>query len=281
MPRSRVSHLLALASLATAVALTLAASPTLADGLPTPEPGATGAPDTATLKAIAGRYGLTCTDATSPGVPPEASCVWNSSSLNLVATFYTSPALVMQATASGTAPLPTRADDFLVDMTSPFCPPSGPDGVRGFMTSSVGPTPPSGWQYTDAACDLRFTSFSNAAGGGGQAGKSMTAWSRPANAHASAGESPSSATGGDPGLPAAILPVGAGIAAIALLIGGVYHFGRPSRTRRSAPPTSGPIVRAVPGAVRSEIREPSPPAIVIRARVGEATRVSIREGASR
>lgn len=279
MSRSRVSHLLALGSLATALALSLAAGLASADGIPTPEPGATGAPDTATLKAIAGRYGLTCTDTTSPGVPPEASCVWNSSSLNLVATFYTSPALVMQATASGTAPLPTQADDFLVDMTSPFCPPSGPDGVRRFMTSSVGPMPPSGWQYTDAACDLRFTSFSNAAGGGGQAGRSMTAWSRPANAHASAGESPSSATGGDPGLPAAIL--GGGIAAIALLLGGVYRFGRPSRMQHSAPPTARPIVRAVPGAVRSEIREPSPPAIVIRARVGDATRISIGEEASR
>ncbi len=156
--RLRALRFLACAALLAGCALAVAAPGALADGIPTPVPGAASGPSGDDLRSIATANGLTCQDAAGAGAP-EASC--NSATTpggeQYTATFFTNPALVLVASSSGTPPLTDKARSFLVDMAAPFCA-GGATAVAAFYDASLpkGFTP-TGYQFEDAACRLSLT----------------------------------------------------------------------------------------------------------------------------
>src|SRR5207253_11466880 len=100
---------LALVALLLAWSAAATASPVAADGIPSPVPGASVGPSGDALRAIATSLGLTCQDDPAGGAS-EAFCNdGGSQSYAQSATFTTRPALVLVASATGTAPLSDRA----------------------------------------------------------------------------------------------------------------------------------------------------------------------------
>ncbi len=109
----------------------------VADGLPPPLAGVTDGPGGDTLRQVAEGYGLACqADAGIGG--PELFCIRSADDhgLTLVATFYTDPALVLEASAYGTAPLPEEATTFLREMTAPFC--ADANAMAAFIDGAMG-----------------------------------------------------------------------------------------------------------------------------------------------
>jgi hypothetical protein len=157
-PRLRALRFLACGAVLAGFALAAAAPAALADGIPTPVPGAASGPSGDDLRSIATADGLTCRD-DAGAAAPEASCTnaTTPGGEQYTATFFTNPALVLVASSSGTPPLTDKARSFLVDMAAPFCA-GGAAAVGAFYDASLpkGFTP-TGYQFEDAACRLTLT----------------------------------------------------------------------------------------------------------------------------
>ncbi len=134
----------------------LASVAVLADGLPSPLPGAVSGPSTQTIQDIATAYGLTCQASSAPGGAPESFCLRvDPSGLRLSATYYENPTLVLQATVSGSPPFPAEADEFLNAITAPFCSPDDAVALADAIQKAKSTT-------TTAALETKFCSISAA-----------------------------------------------------------------------------------------------------------------------
>ncbi len=142
---------------ALAVVLGLLPGIVVADGLPAPRDGVTEGPSGEAVRAVAEAHGLACTASQGGGGEAEAFCVrGQGGDLTLAATFYTEPALVLEATAVGTSPLPDETAAFLTELSTLYC-----TAGRDAMTAYVGDAIRSGsrvetYDHTDARCELHL-----------------------------------------------------------------------------------------------------------------------------
>src|SRR4051812_40466387 len=210
------------------VAWLLAATPVPADGIPSPIPGAVTGPAGDDLRSIATSRGLTC-QADPGGAAGEVFCVAGSGEAYVqTATFFTQPALVLVASAGGTAPIDDRALPFLTAMAKPFCS-SGLEDIQAFFASSVATNfSPTGYTMEDSKCRLSF----NAQDASGHSFRSVTAFSLPGGVIASA-EPTAGPLGSSSAAPGATARPGVGP------IGGGEGPGAPGAFARSVPPPGG------------------------------------------
>jgi len=155
---ARVVRVLVVAALA--VGWSLAATSVTADGIPTPMPGVVSGPTGDTLRGVATANGLTCQDdPAAPGAETRCSNPATPGGEQYGATFFTNPALVMVATASGPPPLTDHARSFILAMTTPFCA-GGVVPLTAFYDQAIAAGPPQSPQtpyvYTDATCRVEL-----------------------------------------------------------------------------------------------------------------------------
>jgi hypothetical protein len=166
-----------LATAAAIVAAFLIAPIAMADGLPTPLPGAIAGPDVQTLLDIASAYHLECQSTVSPGAPAETFCLrpGGTGALTFTLNFYDAPTLLAVAGVSGPAPFTQEADDFLTGVGGAFCTQTEPDTVRAFATTTRLAPPPPGETaaFDDVGCHLDST-YADVAPNGSQ---TLTAFS--------------------------------------------------------------------------------------------------------
>ena len=110
------------ATLAALLGLAALAHPVLADGLPTPLPDAISGPLTQTLLDAVEAQGLSCELTSGPPADEYACSRTVGNRVFYVANFYADPSLVMELYVSGPLPWPEDHDNFLVTLTSLFCP---------------------------------------------------------------------------------------------------------------------------------------------------------------
>ena len=154
----------------------------LADGLPTPLPGAATGPDLNVIQSILTGYGLECRPDQSVDGVDESFCLSTAGPSGLVfsATYYADPALVLVATVSGPSPLGPEADAFLNELAVAFCPTADTLTIASFIAGDLPVIPPSPGLpaiLEGDHCRLQVT-FSQSPG---RAGEFMTAfWRGPA-----------------------------------------------------------------------------------------------------
>lgn len=200
-----------------------------ANGLPTPIPGVTSGPDGPTLQKLAEGHGLTC-QSFGGGIAPETSCTRSTpdGSLGMSVVFYTNPALVMVASASGQGPLPAEIDTFLRDLSRPFC---APDSIEAFFDTVLAQgTPQAGTDFAvPGRCRLRAVTFD----ANGRIFRTVDAFA-----------------GSVAGAPTLVPVLPSGPPATA----GTLPSAGPQAT---AAPVPGPLVRPTPGTFAGSIAKPS------------------------
>ena len=132
------------------------------DGLPAPRPGASQGPSGDALRAVMDAHGLSCNPSQGVNGEPELFCVRPASGqLTLTASFYTDPALVLVAGATGSPPLAQEGADFLAELADLFCA-ADRTATDGYVGAAVaGGARPQTYDFTDASCELhtQVTSF--------------------------------------------------------------------------------------------------------------------------
>jgi hypothetical protein len=125
------------------------------DGLPAPRPGATQGPSGDALRAVMDAHGLSCNPSQGINGEPELFCVRQASGqLTLTASFYTDPALVLVAGATGSPPLAQEGVDFLAELADLFCA-ADRAAMDGYVGGAVGGgSRPQTYDFTDATCEL-------------------------------------------------------------------------------------------------------------------------------
>jgi hypothetical protein len=107
-------------------------------------------------------HGLSCNPSQGVNGEPELFCVRPASDqLTLTASFYTDPALVLVAGATGSPPLAQEGADFLAELADLFCAADRP-AMDGYVGAAVGGgARPQTYDFTDASCELhtQVTSF--------------------------------------------------------------------------------------------------------------------------
>ena len=132
------------------------------DGLPAPRPGASQGPSGDALRAVMDAHGLSCNPSQGVNGEAELFCVRPASGqLTLTASFYTDPALVLVAGATGSPPLAREGADFLAELADLFCA-ADRTAMDGFVGAAVGGGDrPQTYDFTDPSCELhtQVTSF--------------------------------------------------------------------------------------------------------------------------
>jgi hypothetical protein len=133
----------------------------LADGLPPPKSGVTDGPTGDEVRRIVESHGLSCTPDQGVDGEPELFCLrQDAPSLTLTANFYTDPALVLVAGATGSAPLAAEGRQFLAQLAGLYCA-ADPAQMAAYVEAGVaqGSGQPSD-VFTDATCEVHLQASS-------------------------------------------------------------------------------------------------------------------------